>query len=141
MAFVAGKGYKLKVNSIEVGPYMTNVSFALSKDALETTTMGDNARDYIEGLKGGTINLSGRWDGDASASDQTFWNMYNTGGSYTFKLNPTGVTPNFTSNQPGYTGSMLITSYNSDTSFDGVITFTAALQISGNVTRDVSGAY
>lgn len=142
MAFIAGKGYKVKIGSDEVSSYLTNISQPLTKDALETTTMGDSARDYIEGLKGATISLSGRWDGaGATAIDAILATAYNNSSLVTFKLNPTNASPNFSLTQPGYTGSMIVTNYEHNAAFDGVVSFSATLQVSGTVTRDTSGAY
>lgn len=141
MAFVAGKGYKVKIGSDEVSAYVTNVSQALTKDALETTTFGDSARDYIEGLKGATISLSGRWDGaGATAIDAVLHTAYNNSSLVTFSLNPTGVAT-FTASAPGYTGSMLVTNYEHNSAFDGVVSFSATLQVSGAVTRATSGSF
>lgn len=142
MAFVAGKGYKVKIGSDEVSSYVTNISQPLTKDALETTTMGDSARDYIEGLKGATISLSGRWDGASSTTiDAVLANAYNNSSLVTFKLNPTGVSPDFLPTAPGYTGSMIVTNYEHNAAFDGVVSFSATLQVSGAVTRATSGTY
>ena len=143
MAFIAGKGYKVKIGSTEVGTYLTNVSQPLTKDALETTTMGDASRDYIEGLRGATISLSGRWDPATGTLDETLYNAYNNSSLVTFKLNPTGVASgaNFTTSAPGYTGSMIVTNYEHNAAFDGVVSFSATLQVSSTVTRDTSGVY
>jgi predicted secreted protein len=143
MAFIAGKGYKAKINSVEVGTYLTNVGFPLTKDALETTTMGDSARDYIEGLKGATISLSGRWDPASGNLDDTLYTAWNTNTVVAFKLNPTGVASgaSFTTSAPGYTGNMWVTNYEHTAPFDGVVSFSATLQVSGTVTRDTSGTY
>ena len=141
MAFTAGKGYKVKIGSDEVSSYLTNVSQPLTKDALETTTMGDSARDYIEGLKGATISLSGRWDGaGATAIDGVLATAYNNSSLVTFSLNPTG-TATFSTSAPGYTGSMIVTNYEHNAAFDGVVSFSATLQVSGAVTRATSGSF
>lgn len=141
MAFVAGKGYRVRIGADEVTAFLTNVSQPLTKDALETTTMGDSARDYIEGLKGATISLSGRWDGgSATAIDAVLHTAYNGSSLVTFSLNPTG-TPTFSPTAPGYTGSMLVTNYEHNAAFDGVAQFSATLQVSGAVTRAVGGSF
>jgi len=141
MAFTAGKGYKVKIGSDDISAFLTNVSQPLTKDALETTTFGDSARDYIEGLKSATISLSGRWDGAGStAIDAVLHNAYISGSLVTFSLNPTGVAT-FTASAPGYTGSMIVTNYEHNAAFDGVASFSAALQVSGAVTRAVAGAF
>lgn len=141
MAFVAGKGYKVKIGSDEVTSYLTNVSQPLTKDALETTTMGDSARDYIEGLKSATISLSGRWDGAGStAIDAVLYTAWNNSSLVTFSLNPTG-TATFSTSAPGYTGSMIVTNYEHNAAFDGVAQFSATLQVSGAVTRATSGSF
>ena len=140
MAFVAGKGYKVKIGGTEVSAYLTNVSQPLTKDALETTTMGDSSRDYIEGLRNATISLSGRWDPATGTLDETLYNAYNNSSLVTFSLNPTGVAT-FTTSAPGYTGSMIVTNYEPNAAFDGVVSFSATLQVSGNVTRATTGSF
>ena len=140
MAFVAGKGYKVKISSTDVSAYLTNVSQPLTKDALETTTFQSNSRNFIEGLKNATISISGRWDGATGTLDETLYNAYNNSSLVAFKLNPTGVAT-FTTSAPGYTGNMLVTNYEHSAAFDGVVSFSASLQVSGAVTRDTSGSY
>lgn len=140
MAFVAGKGYKVKIGGTDVSAYLTNVSQPLTKDALETTTMGDSARDYIEGLRNATISLSGRWDGADNTLDETLYNAYDNSSLVTFSLNPTG-TATFSDNAPGYTGNMRVTNYEHNAAFDGVVSFSATLQVSGAVTRATTGSY
>lgn len=141
MAFTAGKGYKVKIGSDDVSAYLTNVSQPLTKDALETTTMGDSARDYIEGLRNATISLSGRWDGGgATAIDGVLHTAYANSSLVTFSLNPTG-TATFSASAPGYTGSMIVTNYEHSAAFDGVVSFSATLQVSGAVTRAISGSF
>lgn len=144
MAYVAGKTYKVKIGSNEIQSFLTNVSQPLTKDALETTTMGDGSRDYIEGLKNATISLSGRFDGDGGASpigvDKVLFDAYDTGGIVAFKLNPYGVST-FAAATPGYTGTAIVTNYEHGAAFDGVATFSATLQVTGAVTRATSGSY
>jgi len=140
MAFVAGKGYKVKIGGTDVSAYLTNVSQPLTKDALETTTMGDASRDYIEGLRNATISLSGRWDPATGTLDETLYNAYNNSSLVTFSLNPTGVAT-FTTSAPGYTGSMIVTNYEHNAAFDGVVSFSATLQVSGTVTRATTGSF
>lgn len=138
MAFIAGKGYLVKVNSADVSAWLTNVSFPLTKDALETTTMGDSARDYIEGLRNATVTLSGRWDGAVNDLDSDLYTAWNSGSTVTFALNPTGAPTSGTSN-PFYTGSCHVTNYEHSAAFDGVVAFSATLQVSGAVTRNTGG--
>lgn len=142
MAFTAGKGYKVKIDSTEVGTFLTNVSQNLTKDALETTTFQDGSRDFIEGLKGGTISLQGRWDGTAATNiDNILYTAYNNPATQpVIKLNPTG-TGTFSPTAPGYSATCIVTAYESSASFDGVVSFTATLQISGDVSRLVGGTY
>jgi len=138
VAFIAGKSYKVKLGTTDVSAYITNVSLSLTKDALETTTLGDGSRDYIEGLRTGSISLSGRNDFVSGAIDETLANAFLNSNLVTFKLNPTGAATSTTS-APFYTGSMWVTAYEGPAAFDGVASFSATLQVSGAITRDTSG--
>lgn len=144
MAFTAGKGYRVKIGTTEVSAYLSNVGMSLTKDALETTTFQDNSRDYIEGLKNATVTLSGRWDGAGStAIDQVLYDAYNNSSLVTVVLNPYGISgaTTFSTSQPGYSGSMIVTSYEPSAAFDGVAQFSATLQISGGISRLTSGTF
>lgn len=146
MAYYAGKDSKFKLNGSEIGDTattetLTQITFNRDKDMLETTTIGDDDRDFIEGLRNGTFSLNFRWEPSASTGIDTILNtVFTSTSTVSFKFNPTG-TATFAAGFPGYTGSCWCTSYSIDTPFDDVIVGSAEFQIDGAVTRDVSGTY
>ena len=141
MAFQHGKSSKLKLNGTELQTFLTNISFNPTKDASETTTMGDTSRDFLEGLRNCSIQLSGRWDPTATTGpDAVVWGGYNSTSLVSFIYNPTAATT-FAAGSPGYTGSCWVTDFNIDDPFEDIVTWTATLQVSGNISRDTSGTY
>lgn len=141
MSFQHGKSSKFKIAGVELQTFLTNVSFNPTKDATETTTMGDTSRDFIEGLRNCQVQLSGRWDPTASTGpDAVMYSAYNTTALATIGYNPAGVTT-YAAGSPGYTASVWVTAYNVNDSFDKELDWTATLQISGDVGRATSGAH
>lgn len=146
MAAIAGKDVKFKLNGSEIGDSattecVTQITFNPSKETLDTTTIGDDDREFIQGLKNGTFSLSAHWDATATTGiDAVVWGVFNSSAVVSFKLNPTG-TATFAAGSPGYTGDCWCTSFNIDTSFDGLVELSAEFQISGAVSRDTSGTY
>ncbi len=141
MSFVHGKGSKFKLDGIELQTFLTSVAFNPSKDTAETTTMGDTSRDFIEGLRNCSVQLSGRWDPSATTGpDAVLWGAYNSTTISTFGYNPSGVTT-YAAASAGYTASAWCTDYSVDDSFDKEVDFSATLQVSGAVTRNTSSAH
>jgi len=142
VAFTHGKESKLTLNSGVLGAggtveTLTNIGFNPTKDAPETTTMGDDSRDFVEGLRNCTITLSGRFDPTVTnGSDHILWNAYASTSLVSFSYNPVGGSVG-TSN-PIYSGSCWVTDYSVDDPFDDVITWSATLQVSGAVARHTS---
>lgn len=140
MAFKHGKGAKFKLNAIDLSAYIDNVEFSRSKDASETTTFGDSARDFIEGLRNSQITIGGKWDGAQNAADDRLNTVYTSTATVAFKYNPTGADP-ATVNDPHYTGNCWMTDLRVTSPVEGVTVWTATLQVDGAITRDTSSAW
>jgi hypothetical protein len=137
MAFVAGKGARILVGVYNLGPYLQNASFSLTKDALETTTFQDGSRDYIEGLKNGTATLSGLFDPAASASDVILNAVFSdtaTEAVSIFLGNDAVTTPGYVTD--GWQGS-----YELGAAFDGLVTVGASIQASSDGTAGRPGSW
>lgn len=141
MAFQHGKGSKFKLNSSELQTFLTGISLSQEKDLAETTTMGDSARDFIEGLYNATITLNLRWDPTASTGPDAIVNTaFVSASAVAWKFNPTG-TATFSASAPGYTGNCWVRRVTRDDPYDDLVTMTVELQVDGAITRDTSNSY
>lgn len=96
-----------------------------SADTIESTTMGDTARTYLQGLSTGTVSIDAYWD-----EDDTNMQLLDERASVDFEIYPTGETVG----QENYSGSGIVTSKSISASFDGMVEASFTIQISGAVT-------
>lgn len=71
MPYVHGKSTAVLYNATNLSPFFNEASASRSVETAETTAFGNNAKTYIIGLQDGTMSLSGMFDGDAGAVDET----------------------------------------------------------------------
>lgn len=67
MAFRHGKDSAVIADQYDISSYLNEISSSMSLETAETTTFGQNAKTYIQGLNDGTISFSGLFDGAANA--------------------------------------------------------------------------
>jgi len=96
-----------------------------SADTIESTTMGDTARTYLQGLSTGTVSIDAYWD-----EDDANMQLLDERASVVFEIYPTGETVG----QENYSGSGIVTSKSISASFDGMVEASFTIQISGAVT-------
>jgi predicted secreted protein len=138
MAFVAGKGARILLDKYHVSPFLQTASFSLTKDALETTTFQDGSRDYIEGLKNGTANLGGFFDGADDALDEALNAIFSSSATEPVSIFPGNDS---TVGNPGYVTDGWNGSYEIGASFDGVVTAAATIQASSDGTSGRPGSW
>lgn len=133
MAFVHGKsGYFNLDNTAstpapqDISAYCDNVDFPETIETAETTAFGATSKSYIVGLRDATISLSGKWD---ATLDAVMIGTEPT--SRTWIFGPAGST----GGNVKYTGECILTNYSISTSVGDVVTWSADLQVTGNVTR------
>ena len=82
MAFVHGKNTVVLYRDEDLSQYFNDSSASRSVETGETTTYGaaGGSKTYIVGLNDGTISLSGMFDGDAGAVDNTLTSVIGTDG-------------------------------------------------------------
>lgn len=71
MAFMHGKNTGVLVDGANLTPYFNEASASVDVETAETTTFGNNDKTYIIGLADGTMSVSGMFDGDTGAVDET----------------------------------------------------------------------
>jgi hypothetical protein len=131
MAFVHGKSGYFNLDNpggtgTDISTYCDDVSFPETIETAETTAFGATSKSYIVGLRDATISISGKWDATLDAV------MIGTEpASRTFMFGPAGSTGGLVK----YTGECILTNYSISTSVGDVVTWSADLQVTGNVTR------
>jgi hypothetical protein len=61
--FRHGKSVKVFVDEFDFSSYFNDVSASTMVETAETSTFGSDAKEYIPGLKDGTVSLSGMFEG------------------------------------------------------------------------------
>lgn len=110
----------------DISVYVTNVSAPFSAETHEVTTLGATSKNYIPGLKDGTISIEGKFD---PAVDAHLAGI--AGLQVAFEYGPQGST----AGSVKYTGNCICTSYNPETPVGAEATFSAEFQLTGGWTR------
>lgn len=129
MAIATGQGGIVKValtgDGVAAVGEVRSFSIETTADTIESTTMGDSARTYLQGQSTGTLSIEAYWD-EADTNMQ----LLDERAQVDFELYPTGET----SGQENYSGSGIVTSKSISASFDGMVEASFTIQISGAVT-------
>lgn len=138
MAFAHGKGAAFQLDDssgslVDLSSYLDEVSFPRSIETGETTTFQDTSKTYVVGLRDSTLSLSGKYDPTADAHFSAVDANLAAGSisSVSFEYGPAGSA----SGAIKYSGEALLTSYEVSSPVADVITFSAELQVTGDVTR------
>lgn len=140
MAFVHGKNTVFKLDSsagslVDLSSYLDDVGFPQSIETAETTTFGvaGGSKTYIVGLNDRTISLAGKWDATLDAHFANLIGALNSGSLATasFEFGPAGSTGGLVK----YSGEALVTSFEVSNPVGDVVSFSAELQVTGQVTR------
>ena len=131
MAFVHGKSGYVNLDDTggtarDITAYCDSVDFPETIETAETTAFGATSKSYIVGLRDSTISISGKWDATLDG-----YMIGTEPASRTWIFGPAGST----GGNVKYTGEAILTNYSVSTSVGDVVTFSADLQVTGNVTR------
>jgi hypothetical protein len=132
MAFVHGKSCSFTVATKDVSPFTNSVEMKRSADSHDTSTFGGNSKTYAGGLKDGTATASGIYDNTTLTGPRNSI-LPLLGTSVTCIYGPEGAT----ATKPKETFTAVVTSYEESVPVADMITWTAELQISGDVTTAV----
>lgn len=116
-----------------LGPYLTGVDFSMENDTHDSTTLGDEAHEYIAGLTNATITLNGFWDKTALVGSATVLDSLLGLDAVTvgFEYGPEGNT----ATNVKYSGECILQSLDYSSPVADLVTFTATLQVSGAITK------
>ena len=129
MAFVSAKSAQFTLAATDISAYTDSIGgLDNATDMLESTSFGATSKSFIGGLRNGSkITISGKWDsslhtvinallGSATASA---W-VYGPAGSTTGNVK--------------FSGNCFVESYEVGAQVAGLVTWSASLQVTGNVT-------
>ncbi len=142
MAFKHGRSGKFQLDDVggtlrDLSAFISNVDFPRDVDAPETTTFSvtGGARTYVAGgLTGATFSITGFFDPTATTGpDVVISGSLGDASDVSFEYSPSGTA----TGDIQYTGQCIVTSYSVSSPVDGVVSFTADMQITGVVTRAV----
>lgn len=114
---------------IAISTFLSSVSFPMEIETAEITTLGATAKSYLAGLEDSTISIEGKFHTTLDAHLNGIRRMANIA----FVYGPIGSV----ASSPRYSGTCMMTSYETEGSVDDAAGFSAEFQVIGAVTRGV----
>jgi len=129
MAAIRGVGASFLLGTNVVAG-LTSISNPISADSLDVTTFNATAmRDFIAGLRSGSIDISGYYESTDTTGQMAMFTAMLAGTKLTSTQKPkilwNGVN--------GFTGDGIITSLTVDAAVDGIVNFSATIQLTGTI--------
>ena len=129
--FTHGKNAAFKIDDSggtlrDISDVLTDVSISRTADVAEVSAFTNSSKAYVAGLKDATLTISGSFD---ATVDGYLSGILGSEGSFEFY--PIGTT----GGNPKASGEAIMTSYDRTPDIGGAVTFTAAFQVSGDVTE------
>jgi hypothetical protein len=129
--FTHGKNAAFKIDDSggtlrDISDVLTDVSISRTADVAEVSAFSNSSKAFVSGLKDATLTISGSFD---ATVDGYLSGILGAEGSFEFY--PIGTT----GGNPKASGEAIMTSYDRTPDIGGAVTFTAAFQVSGDVTE------
>jgi hypothetical protein len=127
---------KLDNTLTDISTKLNNIDFPQEAETLDTTTFQAAAKTFIVGFKDNKFSLQGRWDATIDAHLAAILGVGQPTGQtenegFDFEYGPEGTATGKTK----YTGKAVLVKYQTSGAVSAVSSFTAELQITGDVTR------
>ena len=129
--FTHGKNAAFKIDDSggtlrDISNVLTDVSISRTADVAEVSAFSNSSKSFVSGLTDANLTISGSYD---ATVDGYLSGILGAEGSFEFY--PIGTT----GGNPKVTGEAIMTSYDRTPDIGGAVTFTAAFQVSGDVTE------
>ena len=129
--FTHGKNAAFKIDDSggtlrDITDVLTDVAVSRTADVAEVSAFSNSSKAFVAGLKDATLTISGSFD---ATVDGYLSGILGVEGSFEFY--PIGTT----GGNPKASGEAIMTSYDRTPDIGGAVTFTAAFQVSGDVTE------
>lgn len=135
MAFIHGRGTAVSIDGDDLSDYANSVEFERTADSHDVTTFGRNSKVYAAGLKDGTATIEGIYDSTAGTGPGAVLRPLVGGSAVELVYQPEGAG----SGKPTATVDALVTTYSESAPVADMITWSAELQLSGDI-ADTVGA-
>ena len=129
--FTHGKNAAFKIDDSggtlrDISDVLTDVSISRTADVAEVSAFSNSSKAFVAGLKDATLTISGSFD---ATVDGYLSGILGAEGSFEFY--PIGTT----GGNPKASGEAIMTSYDRTPDVGGAVSFSAAFQVSGDVTE------
>ena len=129
--FTHGKSAAFKLDDSggtlrDISNVLTDVSVSRTADVAEVSAFSNSSKAYVAGLKDATITISGSFDATVDGYLKAI-----LGVEVDFEFYPIGTS----SGNPKASGKVIMTSYDRNPDVGGAVSFSAAFQVSGDVTE------
>lgn len=133
MAISHGRKAEFKIDDTgatlrDLSSYISGVDFPRDRDLADASTLGDDDRQFVSGLKGATFTIPGQHE---PTIDGYLHALYEAGEPTDFEYYPQGNA----TGKVKITGQVLVNSYSTSTDLGGVGSFSLGLTVNGGVTR------
>ena len=109
---------------------LTSVSSPFSGDMLDSTVFNaGSVRSFIAGLKSGTIDISGFYSTTDTTGQVAMYTAFLAGTLLTSTQKPKFLV----NGVAGFTADGLVSSYSVDAAVDGIVNFSATIQLTGTI--------
>jgi predicted secreted protein len=105
-----------------------NVSLTRNGEPAEVTSLGNNSKAFIAGLKDASVSISGSWDVTSTTGNDVVLSGIIGGAAGTISFSPDGGTTT-------YSCEALCTSYDVTSPVADKVSFSADFQVTGDVSR------
>ncbi len=133
MAFIHGKATAVSIDGDDLSTYSNSVEFERSSETHDVTTFGKNSKVYSAGLKDGSASIEGIYDNTVSTGPGAVLRALVGAAVVDFVYKPEGTG----SGKPIATVDVLVTSYKESSPVADMVTWTAELQLSDDITDTV----
>lgn len=133
MTFRHGKHASVEIAGNDLSQYCDNESLTIDVDTAETSTFGDDWKQFLAGMAGGNLSLGGNYDPTATTGPVVVLTGLIGGGPVAVVVYPGGNT----SGQISHTFNALLTNYSETAAASDKVTFSASLLATGAVTTAI----
>lgn len=123
-------------NAVDLSDHGKAGTITAEGEQLDSTTFGDSWREYIMGLKGGSVAIQFLDDFASGSVDATIWSAFNTGTAVAVAIRP--VNAAISTTNPEYQFNVLPNQWNLGGSLGELAGKTLTFPITGAITRDTT---
>lgn len=133
MAYTHGKNTAVLYGAANLSAFFNEATASRVVETAETTAFGDSAKTYIVGLQDGTLSLSGMFDGNTAAVDETLSTTIGADANDVISVAPEGLT----AGKVAFSAAVKQTSYEISSPVGDVVAASLEVQADGGVDRAV----